>query len=1414
MKIKVLFFTLLALLLSNVGKAQVPTHEDSLKGFSMKEMEHHLESFKGTLKERNERIEKAKRAYIVSKYNLYAPPQNVIDQRNGISPPVQALSCTNIGFDNGNTTGWTVAGANAITSGAGLDPFGNFPVVFSGTNSLQLNNDLVSNSTYTTTVSRVLSVPATGTNLFKLSFAIDILDYPHTQNASAKFFVKFFDQAGNLVPCPQFECYYYQNSANVGVAVGVSNFQQSACPGNCGSNIGGQTFSVTYAPWQTIAMDLTPYNGTNVTAQIICQWCIYQYDFAYAYIDAECPTSATSNVPTCGTLPFTLSGPTGMDSYSWVAPPGNNPATATTPTINASVSGTFTLNSTITTCSTEAYTFTYSVESGPTPSFTDALLGTCSGNASFVSTSTPNGGPPISGYTWEWGDGTGNGTTATSTHNFATSGTKTVTLVITNGSCVDSITGTLVVPPHPTASFTNANNCVNAISNFTSTSTSSVAINSENWTYGDGGTGSGTPVSHTYASAGNYSVTLVIVDANSCVDSVTQAITINPLPTITVNSPSICGGVQTATLTAGGASTYTWSPGLSSTTGTSVTGTPTVTTDYTITGTNANGCVNTATTSISLNPNPTITATSSTICIGQQTGTLTATGGVTYTWTPATLTPTTGSVVTGTPAVTTQYTVTGSNAGGCVGTATATISINTLPIITVNSSTICEGQQTATLTAAGAVTYSWNPSATLSSNTGNPVTGTPTVTTVYTITGTDINGCVNTGNSTITVLPASPVTVNSPTICVGQQTATLTANGATTYSWNPSATLSSNAGTTVTGTPVVTTSYTVTAVNPSGCVSTATSTITVNPLPIMAVNSASICIGQQTANLTAMGAVNYAWNPVTGLAPTTGSIVTGTPIVTTDYTVTGTDANGCVSTATSTITVYPLPLPTATSNTPCANQQALVLDCPLNNMATYFWYGPNTYTSVVQNPTIPIANVTAAAVGTYTVLVTDNNNCTNFATVNVIVNPLPVVTVNSVTVCENQAINLTSSGGVSYSWSGPNAYTSASQNPSIPSAALNMFGSYVVTVTDGNGCVNANVASVIVNSLPVLSVNSATICLGQQTATLTAVGASTYTWTPSNTLSGSFGSMVNASPNVTTNYIISATDNNGCESDTNATVLVVPIPIITTSSVTPTCIPLCTTFTATSTTPINNYSWTFGSGNTASGTLGQPSTTFTTITCYTVAGTYVVNLTATDINNCINTSTTIAVAYPIPVANFAFQPQPVTINAPQVQFFNQSSGAIFNPSNAYNWNFGDIYSTSANDTSSLTNPSHLYSDTGTYIVTLSVTSNYGCTATVSEPLVVLQNYDIYVPNAFTPNGDGKNEIFKAVGEGIIGFKMYIFDRWGNNLFYSDDINQGWNGTYLARGTQIVQEDVYVWKIDLTDFANKNHSLHGTVTLVK
>jgi gliding motility-associated-like protein len=181
--------------------------------------------------------------------------------------------------------------------------------------------------------------------------------------------------------------------------------------------------------------------------------------------------------------------------------------------------------------------------------------------------------------------------------------------------------------------------------------------------------------------------------------------------------------------------------------------------------------------------------------------------------------------------------------------------------------------------------------------------------------------------------------------------------------------------------------------------------------------------------------------------------------------------------------------------------------------------------------------------------------------------------------------------------------------------------------------------------------------------------------------------------------------------------------------------------------------------------------------------------------------------FAIPIADFDYGEQPVSVLAPEVQFTNQSTPGL----PYYYWNFGDIY---GHNTSSLINPSHTYNDVGTYYVTLTVSTISGCSATVVKPIVINEDYALYVPNAFSPNSDNKNETFKAVGEGITDYKLYVFDRWGLLLFYSDDINKGWDGTIQGTGGNVVQEDVYVWKIQATDYRSKHRNLHGTVTLLK
>ncbi|HEY1646082.1 MAG TPA: T9SS type B sorting domain-containing protein, partial [Candidatus Saccharimonadales bacterium] len=179
--------------------------------------------------------------------------------------------------------------------------------------------------------------------------------------------------------------------------------------------------------------------------------------------------------------------------------------------------------------------------------------------------------------------------------------------------------------------------------------------------------------------------------------------------------------------------------------------------------------------------------------------------------------------------------------------------------------------------------------------------------------------------------------------------------------------------------------------------------------------------------------------------------------------------------------------------------------------------------------------------------------------------------------------------------------------------------------------------------------------------------------------------------------------------------------------------------------------------------------------------------------------------YSPPKAAFTYSPQPASIETPRVQFINNSTDIY---GIAYQWwTFGD----ESDSTSNAINPVHTYHDTGTYCATLIVMNNGGCMDTVTNCLVIEPAFKLYIPSAFTPNGDGRNEVFQAVGQYVKSFEMYVFDRWGMELFHSISINQGWDGTYKGG---ISQEDVYVYKIIVIDSEDNQHSYVGNVTLLK
>ncbi|MES2133242.1 MAG: T9SS type A sorting domain-containing protein [Bacteroidota bacterium] len=294
--------------------------------------------------------------------------------------------------------------------------------------------------------------------------------------------------------------------------------------------------------------------------------------------------------------------------------------------------------------------------------------------------------------------------------------------------------------------------------------------------------------------------------------AVTKTVTVNAAPNVSVNSPTICA-TQSATLTATGASSYVWS---TTATTASISVTPTSTTNYTVTGTDAAGCTAKKIATVVISTSN-LNVNAATICAGG-TVALVVSGANTYTWTsPAS----NSATVNVSPTVNTNYTVNGTNSFGCVHTATTSVSITSSPTIAINSATICSGA-TATLTATGVSSYTWTSPA----SNNAVISVTPNTTTTYSVSGTSA-GCAGVYSATtmVTVNPTPTVSLAAitSTPCAGDAAVTLnglptggtyTGTGVTGNSFNPS----------TAGTFTVVYSYTAT----NSCSSSDAKSITVN----------------------------------------------------------------------------------------------------------------------------------------------------------------------------------------------------------------------------------------------------------------------------------------------------------------------------------------------------------------------------------------------------------------------------------------------------------------------------------------------------------------------------------------------------------------------------------------------------------
>jgi hypothetical protein len=845
-------------------------------------------------------------------------------------------------------------------------------------------------------------------------------------------------------------------------------------------------------------------------------------------IFAQLPCSVTisaSNNPICNGESIQLNASaTGATNFIWSPSTGLSASTGFS--VTASPLSNITYTATVSGGCTGSATIPITVNSNPTAAIIPiGNINLCSGNSVILTASGGNS------YLWSTG-------ATTNQITVSLGGTYFVTVTNSN-SCTSSASKVVTIISNPIAVINPTGN-INLCSGSSTTLTASGG-NSYLWSTG------ATTNQITVSSGGNYFVT--VTNSNGCTNSTSKVVTLvsNPIVSINPNGPTtFCSGVS-LNLSATGANTYNWSPstGLNQTTGSTVTASPTLASTYTYTviGTNTFGCTSSSLIQLIVNAKPTVSINPNgptTFCNGLSVDLVAAgSSGVTYLWSNSS----TNSQIT--VASSGFYSVTVTNSNGCTNSTSQSVTVNSNPIVSINPSgptTFCSGVS-LNLSASGANTYNWSPSTGLNQTTGSTVTASPTLASTYTYTviGTNTFGC--TGSSSIQLIvnakPTVAIIPNGPTTFCSGLSVDLAATGSSgvTYLWSNSST---NSQITVASSGF----YSVTVTNSNGCTNSTSQSVTVNSNPIISINPSgptTFCSGV-SLNLSAAGANTYNWSPSTGLNQTTGSTVTANPTLATTYTYTviGTNTFGCTGSSSIQLIVNANPTVAIIPNGPTTfcNGLSVELAATGSSGVTYLWSNSSTN-----------SQITASSSGTYSVTVTNSNNCTDTNSQIVIVNPNPLaITGGNQTICFGDSISIGSStiSGNTYSWSSnPSGYSSNLSSPSVIPTVTTTYT--LLETTSSTGCFSINAAVITVIQLPTVPItgSNSPVCLGQTLLlTASAQTGATFSWTGPNSFSSLIQnpSISNVSLAAAGNYFVNALYN-GCSSPQESiSIIINPLP--------------------------------------------------------------------------------------------------------------------------------------------------------------------------------------------------------------------------------------------------------------------------------
>lgn len=928
--------------------------------------------------------------------------------------------------------------------------------------------------------------------------------------------------------------------------------------------------------------------------------------------------------------------------------------------------------------------------------------------------------------------------------------------------------------------------------------------NITNFVWSDGTNGNTITIPTTSTGLSCFSVT--VTDNNACTASASACVSspTPPILTLQTATPATCGndnGTATVNVEAGtgtGNFIYSWSDA-----GIGNTNTPTGLAggNYTVTITDEAGCSDSVAVPIDATTPPELIAGGTTpASCGQSDGSasVVTSGGASpysYTWLPnVSSTDNASNIGAG------SYGVTVTDSNNCTNSTTVVVAnVGGPSVSAVTTSATCGNSNGSISVSAsnGATpyTYTWSPNVSSTDNAANIAAGN------YSVTVTDNNGCFAVTSVTVADTPNPTLAVSdTQDATCGNDNGQLTVEAAGglspyTYSWSQNTALNNNtAGSLSVGT------YTITVTDDNGCSAVTNGTIANIAGPTLqegTITPASCGQADGAATVTASGGTapySYTWEPTTGSNNNAANNISAGA-----YSVTVSDNNGCEASLT-------LNVPNA--NGPTASISATASACEAgegsatvtaNGGATpynYTWSHDATLNSNVANGLNP---------GAYICTVTDANGC--IVTVDVTVPgsiPPPVISCGAITTNSVEFVWTAVPGAVSYEITidGNTQTVDATQlSYTVTGLALNETATISIVTIGATVCGESSAAvwecqtSGCPTILPTINGLAATYCIDDAVATLTGTPAGGV-FSGTGISGNSFSPAVAGAGTHTITYTY--TDADGCTGSTTQNVVVVALPQPAFDAPTSLCTGDIGTFTFTGTSVAGaSYTWNFGTAGTFTGV--GPHTAV-----WNAPGTKTVTLTMTTAEGCSTTVTNT-----VPVSNIAVTLSAAlsTIDAGQTTTLTATALSGMNGDIAYDWTPADG-SLSCTD---CPEPDATPGATTTYFVT--ATDEYGCEASASLAINVEYHKKVIIPNAFSPNGDGFNELFRISGLNIAEVELHVINRWGNELYQVEttDLLQGWDGNYKGKPQEV---GVYVYYAVITFTDGSEEFYKGNVTLVR